>query len=605
MLLGGLMIFSSGCHTPQMSPNLVHRRHLTNGMPSEFDGERIPYAMPPGKKKLLVFMDGTNNKEESRTNVRRLFEMIGGEENPQHLCLYVPGVGADWRVVVGNGFGGGMQDRICDAYKFLSEYYVDGDEIYIFGFSRGSHQARALAGLIAHCGLLQPNDRERACDMIDWSNKSCEGVSEEDWRWAVTTRTPLYPGKLVCDPNLVTKFNSKFKGVTNRYAEVTFLGVWDTVPGSVFVDFGPAEELEGGNVGIRYKMGAYPPIRKIAHAVSLEERRKKFRPVLFPLAIDPAWTTVYQEWFPGVHSDIGGGYPDSSELSGVTLNWMLDLLQTNGLFTAGLPKAHAPPAGLMHDEWTDSRFWRLWKSEHRWRPADAVINPSAASRASSGPVWIHEKSSRVFKTNYTIIPSASRPVEWPAGSDLSVSAAIRKPAHALPGSKPNEFIIAPWQPWNLTGFRLEAGKKYVFTARAEPDEHGFDYSDASHRCSPDGPMGFGGRLFDFRFRNPHFYNPLRWLGPGRNPELRVLKDRTCKRASFLTVIGAIGMNDCQCNVFVIGSQRTYTAHATGELVVFCNDWPGGCGATGDARFSNSPTYANNTGLIRLTVEEVK
>lgn len=558
--------------------------------------------MPRGKKKLLVFLDGTNNQWDSRTNVRRLFEMISGEEDPQRLCFYVEGVGADRHVLLGNGFGWRMEARIRKAYAFLSEYYQPDDEIYIFGFSRGAHQARALAGLISHCGLIDTNHLGRrsleamAGEMIDWAKKTCEGASEADWNWAVNHTTPLYPTKLQCDEKLAESFPCR-----NRYAEIGFLGVWDTVPGSSFKNFGPSEEMEDWRPGIRYKLGSYPPIRVIAHALALDERRKKFRPVMLATPVDPTRTTLHQEWFTGSHSDVGGGYDNSSELSGITLDWMLGLLKTDGLFSAGNPTLRTNYAGLAHDSWTASCFWQFWPSESRWRPHDAKIHESVTNRLNAGLVWLQETAQKAYPTNYTIKDPGARPVEWRAGTNSTVSAAIRKPPRATVGEAPNEFIIEPWQPWNLTGYQLKAGKTYRFTAVTNGTD-GHPYSDASHLCDANGPTGCGGWWFDFRLRHPSWLSPIRWFGPGAVRKLRVLKDQTETRASFLTVIGAIGMDDSKSNVFVIGHERLFKAHKDGELVVFCNDWPGGCGKSGDARFANSPTYANNTGLIRLKVE---
>jgi hypothetical protein len=160
--------------------------------------------------------------------------------------------------------------------------------------------------------------------------------------------------------------------------------------------------------------------------------------------------------------------------------------------------------------------------------------------------------------------------------------------------------IDPKKPWNETGFQMEAGKTYRLKAETVGDD---PYKDDNQPCNPDGPTGFRGWLFDRIGRdlsNP--FNPLHRCGHGKIKRLRVLQDRNGKRASFLTVIGAIGKNDDQNNVFVIGSGCEVVAHRTGELVVFCNDWPGGYGGSGEERFQNSASYSNNKGQILVTVE---
>lgn len=601
-------VLLSGCgSTSQMAPNLSRRHAVDPAQLAEpATGGKAPFAMPRGPKKLLVFFDGTANQWDSRTNVRRLFEMLGGREDPRRLCFYVEGVGDEKRKLMGQAFGKGLQRRITASYAFLSEYYQAGDEIYIFGFSRGGHAARTLAGLISHCGLIETNGvvpgqlKGIAGKVVDWCQETCEGGNLADWQWAVSTGTPLYPSRLdECDVELKKTFPCR-----NRYAEVKFLGVWDAVPGSTFKQFGAYEEMEDSKPGIRYKLGAYPPIREIAHAVSLDEQRRMFRPVLFDEPLDPSRTTLHQEWFAGVHSDVGGGYANSSEMSGVTLTWMLGFLADDGLFSGGVPSVYQNAAGLQHDSWNASPLWRKWKREPRWRPAEAPQHPSVAERSQAAAVWIDLGQKHSVKTNYLATLPGKRPREW-AGTVLGTMASLLgRPERVAAGSPTNEFLIDPRNPWNHTAYEMKRGRKYRLTAIALDDAAGQHYQDSSYRCDADGPVTFAGRWFNFMFRNPGWYNPAFWSGPGRVKRLRVLEDGTGQKARFLTVIGAIGRDDARENVFVIGRGREIIAPADGELVLFCNDWPGGCGKTGDNRFANSMTYPNNTGRVRVTVEAV-
>ncbi len=133
--------------------------------------------------------------------------------------------------------------------------------------------------------------------------------------------------------------------------------------------------------------------------------------------------------------------------------------------------------------------------------------------------------------------------------------------------------------------------------------------DKSIPCSPDGPESFGGHLFDFFIRDARFpLNPAGWGSKlGRVKRLRVLKDREGRRASFLTLIAALGKDDREDNVYVIGSGHEFTAHASEELFLFANDWPGGRDKEGDGRFYDeegnlSETYGNNRGELEVTVK---
>src|SRR5262249_19458890 len=143
------------------------------------------------------------------------------------------------------------------------------------------------------------------------------------------------PGQApVLAPEIKEKRINGKKGRDVQAVEVTFVGIWDTVPGSSLKNYGYCKEekgvvkkygssiLPGVDEGERYKIDSYPVIRRIAHAVALDEKRSKFSPLLLCPAINPPSTKVHEMWFPGAHADVGGGYKDSDALSGISLNWM-------------------------------------------------------------------------------------------------------------------------------------------------------------------------------------------------------------------------------------------------------------------------------------------
>jgi len=339
-------------------------------------------------KKILIFFDGTGNKWKSRTNVRRLFEMVGSRQDPNVICYYMDGVGARGGVL-GLALGLRMKTRIVEGYRFLSENYNPNDEIYIFGFSRGALQARALAGIISYCGLLDSREigkqslakaSERVWSLCLESNDVSEATV---WREYREKNIPLV------DNVLRTQIHC-----TNRYADVKFVGVWDTVPGSWFKSFtNNYTESEDRKPGIRYKLSAYPPIHEIVHAVSLDELRSKFRAVLVGAPIDPSRTTIRQEWFPGVHSDIGGGYEDDSDLAGLTLNWMLEALEPYQLFGEnGHIRVYENVRGVAHESLDDFPNNLCSYSLPRWQPGDIKLNGSVQGRVDAGEVLRRAKS---------------------------------------------------------------------------------------------------------------------------------------------------------------------------------------------------------------------
>jgi uncharacterized protein (DUF2235 family) len=80
---------------------------------------------------------------------------LESSDGVQQVVQYGCGVGSKGGIdrVLGGYFGVGIDQHIKDLYTFLLMNYDDGDEVFMFGFSRGSYTVRSLAGLIHHCGL--------------------------------------------------------------------------------------------------------------------------------------------------------------------------------------------------------------------------------------------------------------------------------------------------------------------------------------------------------------------------------------------------------------------------------------------------------------------
>jgi uncharacterized protein (DUF2235 family) len=231
-----------------------------------------------------------------------------------------------------------MKERILDGYKILAKNRSAGEKIYIFGFSRGAHQARALAGLMAYCGLPDASKMEKA---------ALDSLAEKIWN-ACRKEDEADDNKWIAWKPVDGPFLAKTLGLDTKVAEVEFLGIWDTVPGSQFKEFLDYGEAEDESEGIRYKVQPYPTIHVVAHALSRDEKRSKFRPVFVRTPIDSTRTKLYQVWFPGAHSDVGGGYDDSNDLAGISLNWMVDLLKNQNIFHSTPPKVYSDSKGLAH-----------------------------------------------------------------------------------------------------------------------------------------------------------------------------------------------------------------------------------------------------------------
>ena len=128
--------------------------------PSEKSGNQPNFAGAEQKqKRLALFLDGTWNSVDSNTNVWRMRALAAAKskDGKPQLVYYEVGVNG----FLGGVFGQGLDDNIRLAYDWLIENYNDGDEIFIFGFSRGAFTARSLAGLIAIDGILKAGCTDR------------------------------------------------------------------------------------------------------------------------------------------------------------------------------------------------------------------------------------------------------------------------------------------------------------------------------------------------------------------------------------------------------------------------------------------------------------
>jgi hypothetical protein len=256
-------------------------------------------------KRLIVCCDGTWNDADSAgefTNVVRVARAVlptdirGGRETHQ-IVYYQSGVGTGSDLVqrvLGGGVGLGLSRNVRDAYGFIAANYCPEDEIFLFGFSRGAYTARSVAGLIGYAGLLQKGDMDDFASV--W-----EGY-----------RLKNQPGQ----PDVLVHFLLRHKDVP-----IKCIGVWDTVgelgiPGHLDEIFTQFYQFHDTTLG--------PHVENAFHALALDERRSDFMPTLWvqsPDARAQGSQKLLQVWFPGVHSNVGGGYQEHG-LSDVALAWM-------------------------------------------------------------------------------------------------------------------------------------------------------------------------------------------------------------------------------------------------------------------------------------------
>ena len=260
-------------------------------------------------KRLALFFDGTWNRPGSDTNVWRLSRMIADRSagEVRQLVHYDAGVGTRWYDrLSGGAFGKGLSDNVLDGYRWLVEHYEDGDQVYLFGFSRGAFTARSLAGVIARCGLLERGAALSSQQVYDRYRKG-DAVR------------PLYELRYLREKKGETRFDAEERVLLDhsRWSRnlVEMVGVWDTV-GSIGLPFGRIPGVSSSTLHF-HNTHLSRIVRHSYQALALDEYRKPYWAILWtrfmPDQPTPAVPTdddriVEQRWFSGAHSNVGGGY---------------------------------------------------------------------------------------------------------------------------------------------------------------------------------------------------------------------------------------------------------------------------------------------------------
>jgi uncharacterized protein (DUF2235 family) len=336
------------------------------GSPAEqlrFKESPAPAAGDLTKQRLVICLDGTWNKRDSGTNIYHLSNLITeGEVSDQSGCwiqqiFYDPGVGTGMLDgVTGGAFGIGLSANVREAYDWLVERYNDGDEVYIFGFSRGAFTARSLAGMIAKCGLLRrgapispeevwsgyrilgriPHEKTGSQPAKNWWERIF-GRPKPPFRpiWLLKRETwdeddqgiPVQPPQNRSE-ELLRDWSRRIK--------ITCVGVFDTV-GSMGLDALAIPWLRE-QLAQFHDTHLTTLIVNGFQAFALDEHRANFihipwhRATGSPLAAGQTQHggRIEQRWFIGAHSNVGGGY-DDDDLARFPLAWFVAELRKLGL----------------------------------------------------------------------------------------------------------------------------------------------------------------------------------------------------------------------------------------------------------------------------------
>jgi hypothetical protein len=231
----------------------------------------------------------------------------------------VAGVGVGYTMdrLLGGWLGEGVFANVRAGYRYLALNYQPGDEIFLFGFSRGAYTARSIAGMIGTTGLLT-----RESLVLGYLGEALERYKHR----------PKQP-----DDSAFSTPEAFRAACCHSENPIAFVGVFDTVGA-----LGVPTVLHTDHQFHDIHLGA--SVRVARQALAIDERRRTFAPCLWSVPDDSPTTVqvthsdgtegtvprVKQVWFEGVHSDVGGGYSESG-LSDTTLLWMTDQAQQCGL----------------------------------------------------------------------------------------------------------------------------------------------------------------------------------------------------------------------------------------------------------------------------------
>ncbi|TFK24528.1 hypothetical protein FA15DRAFT_741070 [Coprinopsis marcescibilis] len=281
-------------------------------------------------RNLIICIDGMANQfGNQNTNVIELYNLLLKGSDDEQLTWYNSGIGTyaelHWRsprywlqVIfhkIDLAIAWNFEKTLLGAYGWLAENYRDRDCIYLFGFSRGAFQVRALSAMIDQVGLIYKGN-EMQIPLDEPQRVQKVGTSEH-----------------------VSK-TERFKKAFSHEVKVHFIGacnVRDTVS-SIGIARGK-HVLPGTTKGMQH-------VCYFRHALALDERRVKFLP-------EYAWggspvdrrkkdesakqenpsrqletkdtepPHIVEAWFPGTHSDIGGG---NRQNKGMDRNFTRELL---------------------------------------------------------------------------------------------------------------------------------------------------------------------------------------------------------------------------------------------------------------------------------------
>ena len=418
-------------------------------------------------RKIVLLSDGTGNSAAKvwRTNVWQVFESIDLSGSEQ-VADYDDGVGTSSfkpYAILGGAFGYGLKRNVIELYKFACRNHrTPEDEIFAFGFSRGAFTIRIVIGLILEQGIIRANSEAELHRLAkaayrDFRRRNFHTI----WRFPEAIARALRDAIIRTDYSKDKNFHD---------AKIRFLGLWDTVAAYGM----PIDEMTRGISQWLFPLllprcDLDPRVVRACHALSIDDERTTFHPVLWDERNEKPLTPgadgkchladerISQVWFAGVHSNVGGGYPDDS-LAQISLIWIMNEAQRAGLTFKSVPAAS--PQTIGHPETAQDKDGRLYDPRkglggyYRYGPRDITALGEELLSRGSGKVIpkIHESVLRRIENCAHLYPPVGLPPEYAivtsAGEVLPPAQnPYEPPAQALARSRLQEKI------WNFVWMR--------------------------------------------------------------------------------------------------------------------------------------------------------
>ena len=319
-------------------------------------------------KNIVVCSDGTGNSTilGRGTNVFKLFEAVdlnGHRWDPNltpQVAFYDDGVGSQSFKplrVLGGIAGWGLSENIRQLYKEVVRIYDPGDQIYVFGFSRGAFTVRSLVGLISTCGIVDAS-RCATAEALDKVVRKAYVAYRQCYR---TRLGKMFLGESGREAG--KRFGERHS--LKEETRIRFVGVWDTVD-AVGMPFHIADVVN--STVYRFKFpDAYlsDKVDRACHAICIDDQRHSFQPLVWNESRNG--DRIEQVWFAGVHSNVGGGYPKQG-LSLIALDWMMAKAEEHGLRFNEADREQFRAHQSVDDKLYDSRSGL--GTFYRWKPRD-------------------------------------------------------------------------------------------------------------------------------------------------------------------------------------------------------------------------------------------